>query len=259
MSTELKARSPLKAPPLRNPGQSLDEELQRIFLDKCLPYFLFPPLLVSIALGEWWRWYRPSPPSPWFATAVAFVAVLYSIYMIRKIRPKIDALKLGRDGEKVVGQSLEELRTGGAIVLHDIVANDFNVDHVVISYQGIFVIETKTRSKRKGKDAKVVFDGENLSVDGWELDRDPIKQVQANTTWIREILKESTGKSFPVKPVVLFPGWFIESVGPHPHDKVWVLNPKALPAFLSQGKTILSLEDVKMATCHLSRYITSLR
>jgi hypothetical protein len=173
--------------------------------------------------------------------------------------PKIHAVKLGRDGEKVVGQSLEDLRTGGIIVLHDITADGFNVDHVVISNQGIFVIETKTNSKPNGKDAKVVFDGEIITVGGWTPSRDPIKQVQANAAWVRDLLKESTGKSFPVKPVVLFPGWYIESVGPHAHDKVWVLNPKGLPAFIANEKTTLSIEDIKTATCHLSRYIRSLR
>jgi Nuclease-related domain len=259
MSTEVKTRSPLKVPPLRNPGQSLDEELQQLYVDKLLPYFLYPPLFIAYALGEWWRWYRPSLPHPWFMTMLALVSVTYSVYQVRKLLPKIHAVKLGRDGEKVVGQALEDLRTGGAIVLHDITADGFNVDHVVISNQGIFVIETKTNSKPNGKDAKVVFDGEKITVGGWTPSRDPIKQVQANAAWVRDLLKESTGKSFPVKPVVLFPGWFIETVGPHAHDRVWVLNPKGLPAFMAKEKSVLTLEDVKMATCHLSRYIRSLR
>ena len=259
MENEVTVRSPLKNSPLRNPGQSLDEELQQLFVDKFLPYFLFPPLFLAYAIAEWWRYYRPSPPYPWTMTLLALVSVIYSAYQIRKLRPKIHALKLGRDGEKIVGQSLEELRIGGAIILHDIASNGFNVDHVVISYQGIFVIETKTHSKPKGRDAKVVFDGEILSVGGWTPSRDPIKQVQANTAWVRDLLKESTGKSFPVKSVVLFPGWYVETIGTHAHDRVWVLNPKALPAFIANVKTALPLEDVKMATCHLSRYIRSLR
>lgn len=259
MGNEATVRSSLKNPPLRNPGQSLDEELQQLYTGKLLQYFLFPPLFIAYAIGEWWRWYLPLPPIPRFATVIALVSVIYSVYQVRKLRPKIHALKLGRDGEKVVGQSLEELRTGGAIVLHDITANGFNVDHVVISFKGIFVIETKTRSKPKGRDSKVVFDGEKLSVGGWTLDRDPIKQVQANTAWMHDLLKESTGKSFPVKSVVLFPEWYVEAVGHHAYDSVWVLNPKGLPVFIANEKTTLTLEDVKMATCHLSRYIRSLR
>ena len=215
--------------------------------------------LCAYALIEWMRYYRPLPPSPFFATGVAIVAVLYSAYKVNKMRPKIHALKLGRDGEKVVGQSLEELRSGGAIVLHDITSNGFNVDHVVISFKGIFVIETKTRSKSKGRDSKIVYDGEKLLIDGWTMAPDPLKQVWANTSWIRDLLMESTGKSFPVRPVLLFPGWYVDPVGAHAHDRVWVLSPKALPAFIAKEKTTLSLEDVKMATCHLSRYIRSMR
>lgn len=143
MSIEVKARSPLKVPPLRNPGQSLDEELQRILVDKFLPYFIFPPLIIAYAIGEWWRLHLSSSPSPRFATVLAFISVLYSIYQVRKMRPKLRAFKLGLEGEKVVGQSLEELRSGGAIILHDIMADGFNVDHVVISPKGLFVIETK--------------------------------------------------------------------------------------------------------------------
>ena len=260
MSTEVKSRSPLKVPPLRNPGQSLDEELQRLFVDSFLPYFLVASALCGYALIEWMRYYRPQPPSPWFATGVAFIAVIYTAYNVHSLRPKIHALKLGRDGEKFVGQALEELRSGGAIVLHDIMADGFNVDHVVISFKGIFVIETKTRSKPKGRDAKITYDGDKLLIDGRTMVPDPMKQVQANTAWIRDLLMESTGKSYPVRPVLLFPGWYVDSVGvPHPQSKVWVLSPKALSAFINHERTTLSLEDVKMATCHLSRYIRSSR
>jgi hypothetical protein len=259
MSPEVKTRSPLKVSPLRNPGQSLDEELQRILVDKFLPYFIFPPLFIALAIGEWSRLYLSSSPSPRFATVLALISVLYSIYQVRKMRPKLRALKLGREGEKVVGQSLEDLRSSGAIVLHDIMADGFNVDHVVISSKGIFVIETKTRSKPNGRDAKITFDGDKVSIDGRFPTRDPVKQVVANTAWVQEMLKERTGRSFPARPVVLFPGWFVETVGARAHDRVWVLNPKGLPAFIDQEKPTLSLEDMKTATCHLAQHVRSIK
>lgn len=96
-------------------------------------------------------------------------------------------------------------------------------------------------------------------MDGKHPSRDPVKQVQANTSWVRDLLKESTGKSFPVRSVVLFPGWYVDTIGAHAHESVWVLNPKALPAFIAQERTAIPLEDIRMATCHLSRYIRSLR
>lgn len=157
-------KSPLKETPLRNPGQSLDEELQNIYVDKVLPLIMAPTLLATFAGVEWLRLYWPTAPSPWFATGIAVLAIAYSVYQLIRIIPRISSLRLGRDGERVVGQSLEELRAGGAIILHDIVGNGFNVDHVVISPHGIYVVETKTFSKPKGKDARVVFDGEKVPV-----------------------------------------------------------------------------------------------
>jgi len=37
--------------------------------------------------------------------------------------------------------------------------------------------------------------------------------------------------------------------------EVWVLNPKGLPSFLENEAAILSAEDVKLASYHLSRFI----
>ena len=90
------------------------------------------------------------------------------------------------------------------------------------------MFETKTRSKPKGRDSKIVYDGEKILIDGWTMAPDPLKQIQANTSWIRDLLMESTGKSFPVRPVLLFPGWYVDSVGVHPQGRVWVLSPERL-------------------------------
>jgi hypothetical protein len=39
----------------------------------------------------------------------------------------------------------------------------------------------------------------------------PVIQVNSASTWLQNTLKASTGKTFTVKPVILFPGWFVES------------------------------------------------
>lgn len=68
------------------------------------------------------------------------------------------------------------------------------------------------------------------------------------------VLAESTGKTLPVWPVVLFPGWYIEDNRTNRRD-LWVLEPKALSAFLAQEKVRLAPEDVALAAYHLSRFI----
>ena len=87
---------------------------------------------------------------------------------------------------------------------------------------GITVIfcEIKTRRKPNGKRATVKFDGENVFIDGIAPDRDPIRQVRAISSWVQELIWESTGKSFQVKPVVLFPEWYVDTINPAAHKKV---------------------------------------
>lgn len=257
MSKEDTLRSPLKDTPLRAPGQSLGEELQRMCDDEWMPFFLTTLLFCTFAGLEWLRYYRPYPPSPWLATAAALILLGYTAIRMYRMRPIIRALRLGMEGEQVVGQSLEELRAGGASVFHDICTKDFNVDHVVVSPKGIFVIETKTHSKPKGPSATVRYDGNKIFVNGHAPSRDPIQQVQAISAWVHDLVKKSTGKSFPVRPVVLFPGWYVETENASAHDKVWVLNPKCLRSFMQNEKVDLPPEDVNLIAFHLSRYIRS--
>jgi hypothetical protein len=248
------SRSPLKDKPLRNPGQSVREELADLIYDK-----LFGPMMVAVVFAvwaglEWWRYFFPAPPNPWLWTVVAVAAAAYAIWQFKQNLPKVRRLKLAEQGEKAVGQMLESLRTSGYSVFHDLIGDDFNVDHVIIGPAGIFTIETKTRRKPAQGDCRITFDGEILRVAGREPDRNPVIQAKAQASWLQRLLQESTGKNYSVRPVVLFPGWFIEDSRPNRRD-LWVLEPKALPKFLANEKVQLPPEDVSLAASHLSRFV----
>ncbi len=201
--------SPLKDSPLRNPGQSLDSQIDDLRLD------MFEPLLVAmifivISIMEWFRWYRDDRPHPLFYSALAVAGVIYAVVRTHRSWTRLQRLKLGRDGERAVGQYLEQVREEGARVFHDIVGKDFNLDHVVLSTKGFFVVETKTWSKPVRGEANITYDGEVIRANGRKRDRDPIRQAIAQGGWLRDLLKESTGKPFVVKPVIVFPGWYVE-------------------------------------------------
>lgn len=251
-----KKRSPIKDKPLRNPGQSLNEQFDELAIDKITLPLTIALFLVVLAGHEWSRYYFPQKPSPILYTVGALVGVTYAAYQIWRAWPRLRALKLGLDGEKVVGQYLERLREAGYQVFHDIVGAGFNVDHVVIGPAGAFTIETKTFSKRPSADAKVTFDGERIVVDGQEPDRDPVVQAKAQARWLRELLAESTGRKFAVRPVIVFPGWWVEQSKGSTRE-VWVLEPKALPGFLAHEPEVLAAEDVQLASYHLAQFIRS--
>jgi hypothetical protein len=148
----------------------------------------------------------------------------------------VRALKLGRDGERCVGQFLERLREGGAQVFHDVPGDRFNLDHVIISPHGIYAVETKTLSKPWPK-AKILVDGDAIQVAGKKPDRDPVVQVTAAARWLEVMLAESTGKRFAVRGVVVYPGWFVEQRSDF--GSVWVMEPKMLPGLLNGSRRVL--------------------
>jgi hypothetical protein len=245
-------RSPLPHRPLRYAGQSLDEEidLQR---QKALTYIVVSGACAAVVLAEWLAVIIKSPTKPWIPTALTVLIGGYSAIRLWRIQRRLRNLELGRDGERIVAEELDILKKEGASVLHDIVGEGFNVDHVVCCPQGVFLIETKTRSVPTAGKSTVVYDGSRVLVNGIEADRDAIRQASALASWLEKTLLGSTGRRFAVRPVVVFPGWFVE---PGPKGAaVWVLNPKALPAFIRHEPVSIDTSDVHLITFHLSRYI----
>jgi hypothetical protein len=72
---------------------------------------------------------------------------------------------------------------------------------------------------------------------------------------LRETLEESTGKRFPVRAVIIFLGWYVKTVGRVGQFDMWVMNPKALPAFIKKEKQTLAKEDMMLASYHLTMHI----
>ena len=141
-----KSRPPLKAPPLRVPGQSLEAAIHRMADGVTTLWILLPLLLWAVAAVEWWAKANDIGRHPWVFAAAALIVTVIGVKRIYRARVRVKALKLGLAGERAVGQFLEGLRVGGARILHDIQGDDFNVDHVVVSSRGIYCIETSPRA-----------------------------------------------------------------------------------------------------------------
>jgi Nuclease-related domain len=248
-------RSPLKERPLRLPGQSVEEEIEDLLTDELLYFVMFATVFVILTLYDWYFAILNLPRNPLATTAITGVVIAYCAFRIYRVFKKIEPLKLGRDGERIVAEQLDVLKQQGAVIFHDVVADGFNLDHVIFSKFGIFVVETKTRSKpiTDSKDSIVTYDGNVLLVDGFKPDRDPVAQSQMNARWLANELQKSTGKTFAVKPVVLFPGWFVKSS--IRDSTVWVLEPKAFPKFVQNETEKLSDADLHLAVYHMNRMV----
>lgn len=247
-------RPPLKDPPLPNPGESAERMRTDLLLDGVASHFMIATFGVGILIPTLPRLFGYQAEPIWLILFALFL-IAHSVWRIARTVPSLRHFRQGIQGEKAVGQFLDRLRSDGAQVFHDIPASGFNLDHVVIHRTGVYLIETKTYSKPLARTAKVVFDGESVLVDGRKTDRNPITQVRAGARWLDGILRESTGRSFPIRPVVVFPGWWVEPTAEAKSSDVWVLNPKALPSFIKNSRDRLPSDEVSLCAFHLSRYI----
>jgi hypothetical protein len=220
-------------------GQSIQEQMDDAF-DKCLHWTVAAALSVVFLLLELWRWFKPSPPSPLGAAVVCVPLFIYSSYRLLRLVPEVKKMKQGRDGERIVGELLENLRAFGYRVIHDLVGGSFNVDHVVVGPAGVFAIETKTWSKRKGD--KIESNGETLWKNGFEIKPNPIEQAKAQARWLHGLINELTNEKVYVQAMVVFPGWWVECKVAEP--RTFVLNPDQIEGCLKRLPARIEQKDI---------------
>ena len=247
-------RDPLKTSPLREPGLSTREHLLELALDKVVMWIIIAVVAAVFASIEWARWYLKAPYTPIAFSLIAFIALAVALWRAHAARQQLANYRLGIRGERATGQFLEnELRPLGFQVFHDLVEEGYNIDHVLIGPPGVFAVETKTISKPEKGQIEVTFDGEHILINGDAPERDPVIQAKASARRVRHIVKEYTGTDVPVRPVVLFPGWWVDESGND--GDLWVLNEERLIGYLRKESVSLSSDRVKFLAANAARYI----
>lgn len=196
---------------LRSPGQSLDEKLDTLRdkqIDKLFyfVFFVFIGLITIIIFKLSWYW-----------TVGLIAFYFYSLWDILKNLKNFRSYKLGRDGERSVAQFLSIVarqvskEDTNMHIFHDLV-NDkkaFNIDHVVVSKKGIFIFETKTYRKSKGKNI-IRSDGNYLYKNNHRITNDIPLQIKGQSKWLQSQLYQKSGKKYQIIPAIIFVGWFVE-------------------------------------------------
>jgi hypothetical protein len=246
-------RSPFPRPSLPQAGESLGDAAIDLYMDKFLYYVAVAGSFAVVAFAEWVMRWTGGQLTPWFWTTFAIAATLFATYRYFRIKPQLERLRQGVRGEREVGRMFEDLRALGYKVFHDIPGDGFNVDHALIGPAGVFAIETKTWSMPEKGRAEIDYDGQQVIVNGMEPDRNPVAQAEACASHLRDILKRMTDREVAVRPVVLFPGWWVNQKVRE--CRAWVLNPKALPAFLKKEQSRLTPEDAALFADRLTRHL----
>ncbi|HUJ08527.1 MAG TPA: nuclease-related domain-containing protein [Verrucomicrobiae bacterium] len=233
-------RWPISQKLLRPPGESLRRRLEEMderwifyWLGMILAWMTY--LLVMFTLL---KAVAPNSAALFFTIIGVGVAVAAACaWWVKNVITKRADYALGFYGERVVGEELNQLMREGCHVFHDFPADPkWNIDHIVVAPSGVYVVETKTRRKRRAQKGKpdhvITFDGDTLTFPHNEQSRYGLDQARENAKWLSGFLSSSTGEKVWVDPILTFPGWMINRSTDN--ASVQVLNPKEI------GKVVLS-------------------
>jgi len=235
-------RTPLTVQLLRSPGESLSRQLEEISeeLDFHFAFFTLMPLLCFSSYLS--MRYLGNQKVSWVASMIPYAAfMIYFSFKFSTLMKKRNSLRLGLDCERAVGQELNQLMLDGYRVYHDFPAENFNIDHIVIGANGVFAVETKGRAKPVKGDVKITYDGQGLQFPT-HYEREPFEQAKRQADWFAKWLTSAVGAEVAVKPVLVFPGWYIERKKPG----LLIYNGKSpRPVYINAGSPVLSAEMIQ--------------
>jgi hypothetical protein len=213
----------------------------------------FVPIVQAVVrgLGTWGQVARI--PQFYLGAILSVGCLLWAVFWFVRFSDLLDEVRrwrFGMRGEQAVAEKLSdrEIAAAGYVVFHDLQVesgNDkWNVDHVVVGPGGVFVLETKARSKRKAtrkqNEGYVIYDGKSLQFP-WCVDWKAVPQVERNANWVRELIKKVAPDGILVQPVIVVPGWYVESLGDFP---VKVMPATYLVGYLKGAKRVYSAKEV---------------
>ncbi|WP_238157670.1 nuclease-related domain-containing protein [Aeromonas salmonicida] len=210
--------SPLTADLLRPAGHSLQQQIQDLQID-LFSQIIFTPLIMMMGFYVLLQNYMQNTAIT--STVLLFIGIVmlgiftYGTTKTYKTAKRLRHLKLGDSCELAVGQELDQIVRPPQHpyrVYHDISFDNFNIDHLIICPNGVFVIETKGRSKPindGAKQFKVRVENDALYFPN-HMETEPLEQVRRNVTSVRNWLNSATGNDVPVGGILVLPGWFVD-------------------------------------------------
>lgn len=159
------------------------------------------------------------------------------------------AREKARDGwiaEQVTGMQLNRLVAQGCVVLHDLPAEGFNIDHVVIAPRAVYAVETKSFRKPvkvvDGDNYRVAFNGNSLRFPD-HSNTDALAQAERYASWLSRTLRDS-GFDVPVVPALALPGWRVEQA-----EDVWRTSTVKVFSPMGNGSNFMgkSIENINEA------------
>jgi hypothetical protein len=203
-------------------------------------YSIFALFIFIIYL--WFDYLFIAGKHPLVVSLLAGAIILFLIFKLIKNKKNLLNYKKGTDGEKLVGQYLDEMRDEKTKVFHDLlVPNKFNIDHLVICTKGIYAVETKNYSQKN-----IAYRNHSLVLSNYTNTK-ILKQISAQKIFLENLIKTKINFNYPVTPILIFPEHFIEKNNFYEakKDGFWILNEKVISIFIQNEPEMYTLEEVE--------------
>jgi len=160
----------------------------------------------------------------------------YLLWKTLKLAKERHRERLRYTDEIVVGRELDRLISEGNHVYHDVPAENFNIDHVVVGRTGIFAVESGARLKpaktKRLDDATVEYNGQILMFPSGD-DYQTIAQAERQASWISDWISGTVGEQVAARAIVALPGWFVKRTSA---EGISVVNPEQFPSLFRHIK-----------------------
>ena len=134
--------------------------------------------------------------------------------LTKKRRRNYTTWGMGAGAELTIGRQLERLGTEYELI-HDLQTGRGNIDHICVGPTGVFAIETNAHSG-------TISYTDKLLINGQPPEKDFIKQVQAETYYLRDLLRQKLGREYSIIGILEFPHAKIDDSIRGPKQKIWI-------------------------------------
>lgn len=238
-------------------GESLQEKI-REYEFKVMEYMLLPVFFAGMTLFIWYIYLASVNINLFCAVTfsiITLLSVIRGFVKVKKIRLMLKRYRKGLEGERLVGESLNQLSNESTYVFHDIPGERFNVDHIIVSTRGIFVIETKHFNRDQCQE--FYYDGTmiyRVMKDGRKfLCPKLLPQIDGEARFIEHEIERRTDTKLPVIKVAILIGSYINST--ENFKDYWLLNESSFVTAFKQSKEIYGASVVKLVVTHIREMV----
>lgn len=232
-------------------GQSLRDEYDRFFDERLVASFVVVIAFWMVCLVAWIQKFAGHNPDPRFWTLLSLFVTAYGGFEVFRLRPQLRRLRERRRGDHRVTRLLERLRRKGFVALHDLAANEFRIDHIIVGPPGVYAIESKSWNAFGSGTIDCQGDNE-LLLSGRVRDGRALHQAREAAHAAQLILKDELQERRPVKGLLVFAGdWTIQCQADH--LDVDVVAADELEDYFDDQQPQLTGREIADICAHLER------